>query len=410
MTSLRGTGVSPGDRGGPALVVEHEAGPVFRLSLTPDEARARGRAARAGARRLGGPARGDQGAAVARGGGAARLHLRRPPADAARPAAARAGGRGGAAGVGERRVGAAHGVGEPARALQRVQRRVPARAQHRPRRRDRPDPAQPARLARGAVARAAARARGAGRGRPAALGGGRARLGQGAGDRDRRGLVDLPHRDHRALARDPGGGGPQGGDAAHPAGRHGGRRRGARRGGGRAVAGSARGAARGAGAAPARGRAPARHARPRRVHARRRRRAPRGQRRVPGGGRDRAALRGPGHRPLPLRVPARPRPALPDGGAAARRLPPPAGADAPVPGHGPDLGRGRRGARPRRPVEPEPRARRAGAAAAAPLRGALPRAAAGAAARRHARADPGHVPVRERRLRPARGARRSSSR
>ena len=37
MTSLRGTGVSPGVAVGQALVVEHEAGPVFRLSLTPDE-------------------------------------------------------------------------------------------------------------------------------------------------------------------------------------------------------------------------------------------------------------------------------------------------------------------------------------------------------------------------------------
>jgi phosphotransferase system enzyme I (PtsI) len=37
MTSLHGTGVSPGVAVGQALVVEHEAGPVFRLSLTPDE-------------------------------------------------------------------------------------------------------------------------------------------------------------------------------------------------------------------------------------------------------------------------------------------------------------------------------------------------------------------------------------
>jgi phosphotransferase system enzyme I (PtsI) len=36
MTSLRGTGVSPGVAVGRALVVEHETGPVFRLSLTPD--------------------------------------------------------------------------------------------------------------------------------------------------------------------------------------------------------------------------------------------------------------------------------------------------------------------------------------------------------------------------------------
>jgi phosphotransferase system enzyme I (PtsI) len=40
MTSLRGTGVSPGVAVGQALVVEHEAGPVFRLSLTPDECHA----------------------------------------------------------------------------------------------------------------------------------------------------------------------------------------------------------------------------------------------------------------------------------------------------------------------------------------------------------------------------------
>ncbi len=36
MTSLRGTGVSPGVAVGHALVVEHETGPVFRLSLTSD--------------------------------------------------------------------------------------------------------------------------------------------------------------------------------------------------------------------------------------------------------------------------------------------------------------------------------------------------------------------------------------
>lgn len=37
MNALRGTGVSPGIAVGQALVVEHEAGPVFRLSLTPDQ-------------------------------------------------------------------------------------------------------------------------------------------------------------------------------------------------------------------------------------------------------------------------------------------------------------------------------------------------------------------------------------
>ena len=36
MTSLRGIGVSPGIAVGKALVVEHEAGPVFRLSLRPE--------------------------------------------------------------------------------------------------------------------------------------------------------------------------------------------------------------------------------------------------------------------------------------------------------------------------------------------------------------------------------------
>ena len=36
MTGLRGTGVSPGVAVGRALVVEHETGPVFRLSLPPD--------------------------------------------------------------------------------------------------------------------------------------------------------------------------------------------------------------------------------------------------------------------------------------------------------------------------------------------------------------------------------------
>jgi phosphotransferase system enzyme I (PtsI) len=37
MTSLRGTGVSPGIAVGKALVVEHEAGPVFRLSLAAEQ-------------------------------------------------------------------------------------------------------------------------------------------------------------------------------------------------------------------------------------------------------------------------------------------------------------------------------------------------------------------------------------
>jgi len=37
MTSLHGTGVSPGVAVGQALVVEHDAGPVFRLSLSPEE-------------------------------------------------------------------------------------------------------------------------------------------------------------------------------------------------------------------------------------------------------------------------------------------------------------------------------------------------------------------------------------
>jgi phosphotransferase system enzyme I (PtsI) len=36
VTSLRGTGVSPGIAVGKALVVEHDAGPVFRLSLAPE--------------------------------------------------------------------------------------------------------------------------------------------------------------------------------------------------------------------------------------------------------------------------------------------------------------------------------------------------------------------------------------
>ena len=37
MTTLRGTGVSPGIAVGPALIVAHEAGPVFRLSLAPEQ-------------------------------------------------------------------------------------------------------------------------------------------------------------------------------------------------------------------------------------------------------------------------------------------------------------------------------------------------------------------------------------
>ena len=251
------------------------------------------------------------------------------------------------AGVGERRVGAADRVREPARALQPVQRRLPARAQHRPRRRDRPDPAQPARLARGAVARAAARARGAGRGRPAAVRGGRARLGPRARDRDRRRLVHLPHRDHRPLARIPAVAGLKDATRRIPP-------------GALVAVDGARGEVVVEPSPEALATLRAAQERHRREDERLRGtrglaactpdgvavRA-RGQRRVPRGGGHRAALRGPGDRPLPLGVPARPRPALPDGGAAARRLPPPARADAPLPGHGADLGRGRRGARPR---------------------------------------------------------------
>ena len=37
MTALRGTGVSPGIAVGPALIVEHEVGPVFRLALSPEQ-------------------------------------------------------------------------------------------------------------------------------------------------------------------------------------------------------------------------------------------------------------------------------------------------------------------------------------------------------------------------------------
>ncbi|HVQ27007.1 MAG TPA: phosphoenolpyruvate-utilizing N-terminal domain-containing protein, partial [Planctomycetota bacterium] len=37
MTALRGTGVSPGIAVGPALIVEHEVGPVFRLALAPEQ-------------------------------------------------------------------------------------------------------------------------------------------------------------------------------------------------------------------------------------------------------------------------------------------------------------------------------------------------------------------------------------
>jgi phosphoenolpyruvate-protein phosphotransferase (PTS system enzyme I) len=37
VTALRGTGVSPGIAVGPALIVEHEVGPVFRLALAPEQ-------------------------------------------------------------------------------------------------------------------------------------------------------------------------------------------------------------------------------------------------------------------------------------------------------------------------------------------------------------------------------------
>ena len=84
----------------------------------------------------------DQGPPVAGGGGAARLHLRRPPADARRPAAARARGRD-RADAASTRSGRCGRCRRAARPLQPVQRRVPARAQHRPRRRARAHPAEP---------------------------------------------------------------------------------------------------------------------------------------------------------------------------------------------------------------------------------------------------------------------------
>ena len=56
--------------------------------------------------------------------------------------------------------------------------------------------------------------------------------------------------------------------------------------------------------------------------------APAGERGVPREAATARALRGRGHRPLPLRVPAGPRAALADGGAAGRGLPPAARADA----------------------------------------------------------------------------------
>ena len=283
VTTLRGTGVSPGIAVGPALIVEHEAGPVFRLVARAGAAGGRGRAAGAGARRRRRAQLQEiKRAAVARGRRAARLHLRRAPADAERPAAAGARGRGGARAGGQRRVGAADGVREPARALRRVQRRVPARAQHGPRRRDRPRSSSTCAASPGAPSLvAAAGAGGAGGRGPAALGGGRARLGPRARDRRR---TSAPRRTTPRSSRARSGSRPWPGSRTPRAAS----RRAARS---RSTAGAARwwssrrrpalvDAARGAGALPARGGAPARHARPAGAHDRRRARRARGQRRV----------------------------------------------------------------------------------------------------------------------------------
>ena len=92
-----------------------------------------------------------------------------------------------------------------------------------------------------------------------------------------------------------------------------------------------------------------------------------------------------GDRPLPVRVPAGPWPQVAERGAAGGGLPAPARADAPAPGDGADLGRGAGGVRPRRTLEPEPRARGARAPAPAARPGRVPRAAARAPPGRQAR-------------------------
>ena len=93
MSTLRGTGVSPGIAVGPALIVEHDAGPVFRLALDPG-------ALDAEVERL------EQALAAS----AAQLEGIKMRL--------------------EHEVGAPNRLGRPARALPEVQRRVPARAQH----------------------------------------------------------------------------------------------------------------------------------------------------------------------------------------------------------------------------------------------------------------------------------------
>ena len=265
VSHLRGTGVSPGIAVGRALVMERDAAPVFRLAVPAGavdaEVRRLEEAIEASREQL----RGDQGAAVAGGGGAARLHLRRPPADARGPAAARPRGGDRARARRQRGVGAAHGVREPARPLQPVQRRLPARAQHRPRRR-----ASGASSSTCAARRTRRRSRGC-RARSCSWPGDLTPSEAAELDWDRVlaivtdvGSLDLPHRDHRALARDPRGGRAQGGHAADPARQPGGGGRDPRRGGGRALGAGAR-VLRGPRARlPARGGAAARDAGPRR--------------------------------------------------------------------------------------------------------------------------------------------------
>ena len=225
---------------------------------------------------------------------------------------------------------------------------------------------------------------------PHALRGGRARLGPGAGDRDRRRLLHLPHRDHRALAGHPRGGRAQGGHAADPARQPGGGGRDAGRGG--------RGALRGRRSRPSRA--------AQEVYRREEERL-RGTRGLAARTLDGVEVRLEANVEFPEEAATAQLygaegiglfrseyllgrgPALPDRGAAARRLPPARRADAPAPGDRAHLGRGARGARPLGAVEPEPGARGEGAAPAAPVAGALPGAAAGAAAGRAPRARSG---------------------
>ena len=233
---LKGTGVSPGIALGPALVVERDTAPVFRLSLAPEEVAGGGRAPRRAAIALSrAQLQAIKDAPLAGGGGAPRLHLRRAPPHAGRPAAA-------GSGAG-RHPGAAVNAEWALREVSEQLHALFAQftdAYLRERSTDLDDVLGRIQLnLRGSaeapsLARLPGQLRARGR-RPQSLGSGGAGLGARAGGGHGRGLVDLPHRDHRPLAGHPGGGRAQGRDARGQAGSDGSGGRYARGGGGRAV-------------------------------------------------------------------------------------------------------------------------------------------------------------------------------